>query len=203
MAGNTKIMLSQHELQVVNDAEWILTKHRITQKVNLLFNEQVALINNLFLSLPLESSDQLLSVTPKITKGENYKGLPYVMLDYPSLFNKEKIFALRTMFWWGKYFSITLHLGGNYKQKYVTKNFLKAMHVHDDLHICINEDQWHHDFDPTNYVPVKSLSPETINELIANKAFLKIAIKYDFQQWQSIESLLKAGYKKIIILLTN
>ena len=196
-------MLSQHELQVVNDAEWILTKHRITQKVNLLFNEQVASINNLFLSLKLESGDQLFSVTPKITKGENYKGLPYVMLDYPSLFNKEKIFALRTMFWWGKYFSITLHLGGNYKQKYVTKNFLKAMHVYDDLHICINEDQWHHDFDPANYMPVKSLSPETINELIANKAFLKIAIKYDFQQWKSIEGLLQAGYKKIIILLTN
>ena len=51
--------------------------------------------------------------TPKIAKGENYLQLPYVLLDYPRCFDKENIFAIRTMFWWGNFFSITLHLSGS------------------------------------------------------------------------------------------
>ena len=203
MADKTKIMLSEQELQVVNDTNWILTKQAIIQKVNQLFNDQVAIINNYFSTLTLDSSDKLLSVNPKIAKGENYKGLPYVMLDYPSLFDKEKIFAVRTMFWWGNYFSVTLHLAGLYKQKFVTQNFVASLQSHDDLHICVNEDQWQHDFDASNYKPVNSFSLEAISKLITDKAFVKIAIKHDLHQWESIEDLLKVTYQKIIYLLRN
>jgi hypothetical protein len=203
MAGKTKIMLSTQELQVVNDTEWILTKQGIIQKVNQLFNEQVPVINNFFSVLPLEKNDPLLCVNPKIAKGENYKGLPYVMLDYPSLFGRENIFALRTLFWWGNHFSVTLHMSGIYKQKYATHNFVKAMQALDDVYICINENQWQHDFDPTNYMLAKSLPQETINKLFSSKSFLKLAVKHDLHQWQSIEDLLEAAYQKIIFLLRD
>lgn len=203
MAGKTKIMLSAQELQVVNDTAWILTKRGVIQKVNQLFNDQVPVINSFFSLLQLEKNDPLLCVNPKIAKGENYKGLPYVMLDYPSLFDKENIFALRTLFWWGNHFSVTLHLSGLYKEKYTTSNFVKSLQADDDLYICINENQWQHDFESTNYSLVKSFSHETINNIIGNKGFLKLAVKYDLQQWESIEDLLKAAYQKILFLLWN
>ena len=38
---------------------------------------------------------EMLFHSPKISKGENYKGLPYVMLDYPRCFGKTDIFAIR------------------------------------------------------------------------------------------------------------
>jgi hypothetical protein len=51
----------------------------------------------------------------KISRGENYQLLPYIILDYPSYFSRNNIFAVRTMFWWGNFFSITLHLSGDHK----------------------------------------------------------------------------------------
>ena len=42
------------------------------------------------------------------------------MLDYPALFKKDEIFALRTMFWWGNFMSITLLLSGGYKETFAT-----------------------------------------------------------------------------------
>ena len=55
--------------------------------------------------------------SPKISKGENYRGLPYVMLDYPRLFGREEVLAIRTFFWWGHGFSVTLHLKGGYRER--------------------------------------------------------------------------------------
>ena len=40
----------------------------------------------------------------KISRGENYRGLPYLILDYPAYFSQKDIFAFRTMFWWGHFF---------------------------------------------------------------------------------------------------
>ncbi len=34
------------------------------------------------------------------------------MLDYPRAFGRDSIFACRTFFWWGRFFSLTLHLAG-------------------------------------------------------------------------------------------
>ena len=89
MADKTKIMLSEQEQQIVNDTQWILTKQAIIQKVYYLFNEQVPVITALFSGTNPEHTGKLLSAVPKISKGENYNGLPYVILDYPSLFDKE------------------------------------------------------------------------------------------------------------------
>jgi hypothetical protein len=48
----------------------------------------------------------------KISKGENLKGLPYLVLDYPRYKQDKELILFRTMFWWGNYFSVTLHLQG-------------------------------------------------------------------------------------------
>ena len=63
--------------------------------------------------------EEVLIQSPKISRGENYNGLPYVMLDYPRCFGKEDVFAMRTMFWWGNFFSITWHLKGKYSKEYI------------------------------------------------------------------------------------
>ena len=75
----------------------------------------------LLLQLILHCRKKSLNSSPKISKGENYKGLPWLVLDYPRYFNKEDIFAIRTLFWWGNFFSITLHISGKYKMRYEKK----------------------------------------------------------------------------------
>ena len=117
MMEKTKIALSAKELELVCNKEWILTKHAIVQKVITLFGRALEdmqqQVEQRIHGLPAAVNGQ----SPKISKGENFQSLPYVMLDYPRYFHKENTLAIRTFFWWGNFFSVTLHLSGEHKEK--------------------------------------------------------------------------------------
>src|SRR5688572_33065082 len=106
----SKIRLSPAELELFSDAQVILTKNSIIQKtVALLSHVQEVLLPQ------APSFIQATSPSPKISKGENYKGLPYVILDYPRIAKAQDLFFIRSMFWWGQLFSSTLQVSGSYR----------------------------------------------------------------------------------------
>ena len=81
-----KLSLSADELELVCNKDWILTKKIVIDKVYFLMGEvsqkmQQCVDHNksMLPAVVVESS-------PKISRGENYRGLPYVMLDYPRYF---------------------------------------------------------------------------------------------------------------------
>ena len=202
MTEKTKIMLSVQELEIVNDTSWILTKQEIIKKVYVLFNEQLPVIGELFSNTKKEYPGKLLSAVPKISRGENYNGFPYVILDYPAIFEKEKIFALRTMFWWGNFFSITLHLSGEYKKMYGRDMFERLALYPDDFYICVNDNAWQHHFEASNYIAFRELEESGVQNLIHQKDFLKIAVKIDLNRWNDIDSFLQTAYTKMIHLFS-
>jgi hypothetical protein len=106
---DAKLQLSAEEMRLVTDPAWILTKNSVIRKVVEMFGELSGEWRDVF----------RFGTEPKISKGEQYKGLPWVMLDYPRVFGKEDVMAIRTMFWWGHYFSVTLHLKGSYFRTYL------------------------------------------------------------------------------------
>ncbi len=119
MSNRAKIQLSKLENELVNNTEWILTKQAIINKVYLLLGE----LHETYASI-LNDERYFISIfkgtkSGKISKGENYLGLPYAILDYPAIFKKEDVFAIRTMFWWGNFFSITLHVSGRERMQAV------------------------------------------------------------------------------------
>ena len=61
--------------------------------------------------------DQVWQISPKISKGEAYRGLPWLMLDYPRYFGKEGHLSIRVFFWWGNFIAIYLHSSGVYGSK--------------------------------------------------------------------------------------
>ena len=204
MADETKIMLSEQELEIVKDTSWILTKQEIIQKVYRLFNNQVPIIGKCLNDLNNRYPENLKYGIPRISKGENYNGYPYVMLDYPAVFNKEKIFALRTMFWWGHFFSITLHLSGEYKDWYGEQIYSRLIQSEEsNFFVCVNEDQWQHHFEASNFIELKHLEDRAVAPVFQGKDFLKIALKIDIAEWNDIDSLFEAAYKKIILLLRD
>jgi hypothetical protein len=109
MAQGTKITFSEAELQAILQPDFFYIKHSATQKVMELFGETERMLRDSIVQYP-SLSQHTNVVSPKIFRGENYKKLPYIVLDYPRTFSAENIFAYRTMFWWGKEFSFTLHL---------------------------------------------------------------------------------------------
>jgi hypothetical protein len=197
MKSDAKIHLSKFEKELVQNSEWIFTKQLIIEKVYKLFGElhetykQISENEKKF----LPSFFQLTG--GKISKGENYEGLPYVMLDYPSFFSKENIFAVRTMFWWGNFFSITLHISGeNYKLK---ENFSKLLTYinENNFFVCVNENEWQHSFDTANYIDGKNIAEEQIKE-IAKKNFFKISKKLELNKWNDATKFLETSFKEII-----
>ena len=113
---NTNVELSKNELELVTSSEVILTKNRIIEKVYLLFGSLSEEYRRLLQAHSSKLAPEVFQQSPKISRGEQYLGLPYVMLDYPRIFSKDDVFAIRSFFWWGNHFSIRLQLSGKYLQ---------------------------------------------------------------------------------------
>lgn len=147
---------------------------------------------------------------PKISRGENYLSLPFLILDYPRCFSKETIppvqagtFAIRTMFWWGNFFSITLHLSGSYKNNYencLIKSY--PLLKKEKYFICISQNEWEHHFEKNNYARIDRLSKAGFEKNVRKHFFLKIAYKIPLSEWdEAAEKLLH--HFKILIGMTD
>jgi len=133
----------------------------------------------------------------KISKGENYEGLPYVIMDYPAYFSKENIFAIRTMFWWGNFFSVSLHLsGGNFRFNNELDKQLSYL-KEKAFFICVNESQWQHSFDPSNYNSAFLLDNKKYYEIL-ERDFFKISKKIEVDEWDNVPGFLEKTFEEII-----
>jgi hypothetical protein len=198
-----KIRLSPKEAELVANADWILTKNEILQKAKYIL-ENLQAEAQLFLNtndtlLPAE----VMAVPPKISKGENYKGLPYLVLDYPRFFGKNDHLAIRAMFWWGNFFSITLHLSGSYKKMYETRLEDSFTLLKDEFYfIGISNDQWEHHFEKSNYLSLKEMNDTEFKNYISSKEFIKLAKKIPLEQWNNAGDILFTSFCKMVRWMT-
>ena len=200
--SNSKIHLSPKELELVRNADLLLTKNIIIEKVYELFGSVARGVQQLIEEKPIPFPQEILIQSPKISKGENYKGLPYVMLDYPRCFGKENSFAIRSFFWWGNFFSVTLHLKGIYKEKYLPelKKNIELLRK-ENFFIASSEDEWNHVIEPEHYFPMKAMDSLNAGNLLADKVFLKLSSKLELEHWNDSEEMLLNIYRMIFIAL--
>ncbi len=189
----TNVKLSKEELALVIDAEFILTKNRIIHKVYQLFGE----LSEEFQQRANHLPKSFTSIPPKISKGENYLGLPWVMLDYPRVFSNTDVFAIRCFFWWGEFFSITLQLHGNNKGLYsaLISEYLKKNA--EGWWMCIGEDPWQHHFGNDNYIECD------INADLSKGSFIKLAKKIPLQEWDNAFDFFSITYQEILEMLST
>lgn len=199
--NDPKIHLSEHELALVTDASWILTKQIIIKKVIELFGQLLQsyreMVNSGGFLLHENSKDQ----NGKISRGENYKELPYVILDYPASFSRDNIFAIRTMFWWSNFFSITLHLSGSYKEKYTSnKPGVLRWLQEKEFSICVGENEWEHHFDSDHYKRSIDLNENQFEELL-NKGFFKVAKSIPLTEYHNAVPFLAGVFGELLQFL--
>jgi hypothetical protein len=193
----TKIQFSDAEMKLMCDRDIILTKNKVIAGIIEMFS---ALQNRLREHAPyFHGLENILQANPKITRGENYLGLPFVILDYPRHFDGKNIFAIRTMFWWGNFFSVTLHLAGEEKKKLLPAienayGMLAGKH----FFINVNEDPWQHHFEETNYIPVGSLSAAAFINYCSQHEHLKIAMKWPVKDVNLLSSQLEKSWQLIM-----
>ena len=212
-----KIRLSPAERELARNAEWILTKNGILEKIKqemgeLVYVQQELLEENLQDCFPEEVQQS----GYKISQGEQYLGLPWVVLDHPRYFSKEDIMAVRTLFWWGKYYSVTLHLGGRYKEQFAAAIGSKYQRLQQaarqaeaglgnrDFYISVNDNPWEHHLEAGNYRRVSECSAAEWETLIREKSFIKLAKKIPLAQWDKpypINDVLAWHYYTLVELL--
>lgn len=200
MLNSTKIRLSSREMDLLKNAEWILTKNAVMQKAFALLEE----VQQQIWPYKKVSLSDLSIISPKISKGDNYEGLPWLMLDYPRNFEKENIFAIRCFFWWGNYFSITLHLSGNYKKRFEKK--LLSHHSFwqkNNYYISNSDAEWTHAVTAPAYTPITNFSAKDVEIALQERSFVKLVKVFSFDKWDTMPALLAEAHQKILDILEN
>lgn len=195
-------MLSEEELLLMSNSDWLLRKHTIIQKVISLFGDINTRQQSLLLSNKIDS--ELMQIPPKIYKGEQYQQLPYVMLDYPRIFKPEGDFAIRCLFWWGHFFSISIQLSGKYKknyEQYLISQF--SLLEQSSYHVCIHATPWEHHFTPDNMLPLRDINQMSFENIIQENTFLKISKKIPLHEWENVEEIFEKEYEFLLKIISN
>lgn len=182
--SETKITFSKHELVCLQDTDFLLTKRAINEKVQALLLKLASELANEPQTMPLPP------IRTKVSKGDNYRGLPYWVLDYPASFVKDNVFAYRTICRWGHEFSFTLHLAGAPLQQHkpsLIANYTQLVAM-PGLYLCVNSQQWEHHFEEDNYRLFNEVIVDAAGweAFLKEKDFLKLSIKMPLEDWDGV-----------------
>jgi hypothetical protein len=196
-----KIRLSKKEQEMVTDAGLILTKNRILQEWVGFFarwqEEQVPSVQEAPLLIP-----EWTTSSPKISRGENYRGLPWVVLDYPRAYKAGHFSALRSLFWWGQLGSITLHVSGPFKNALEARLLeSRPLAAEAGWRICVSQDEWQHHDGEDNYRPAATLGQEEWTDLIRSKSFCKLACFFKLEDWEELPQRWSAQWTAMLKLV--
>lgn len=182
------VKLSSRELDLVCDAGIILTKNNIIAKVYELMGQLSEMYREELKTCPYTA---ITAILPKISRGENYEGLPWVMLDYPRYFRANDHFAIRTFFWWGHFLSISLLVKGKFATGWQWDN-LDAV-LMKDWYLCCSTDAWQHHFRPDNYIEYCNFQKDQLNNL----PFIKLAKKIPVAEFELAQTYLQEAFLQI------
>lgn len=182
----SNIVFSVEELNLVQDEDLLRSKQVIIKKMYQLLADTETKLRPIILTKSNRLPEFTLAQSGKISKGENYRDLPYLVLDFPRQFTQEAIFAYRTMFWWGNFLSCTLHLQGTALDIFRSNLMRNLPHVDKDVFFCIASTPWEYHYGTDNYMLVKEVPLERLNELITSKTFIKISRKLPLEQYDQL-----------------
>ncbi|SDL47015.1 hypothetical protein SAMN05421823_106110 [Catalinimonas alkaloidigena] len=189
------------ELRVASDPTFFYLKHQVTQKV-------AGQLGKLHRALRQTVEAQAAAFPAgwderpgKISRGENYRLLPYLILDYPRLFRHDTTFAYRTMFWWGHGFSCTLHLQGVFLDQIrpVLQRRLLSR-AEPDWWVCVHDSPWEYHFEDDNYQRLTALPDARREALVAQGAFLKLSRRLPLEAVDQLPDFGVATFQEFITL---
>jgi hypothetical protein len=194
-----KIQFSREELLLASDAALILTKNRIMKKVVQQFASLSASYQWIVDAAKLELPTAITQTEPRISRGEQYHELPWVMLDYPRIFGKEEIFAIRTMFWWGHEYSITLHLRGDLLSRFrpALENAILEGKLAGFL-VSGVADEWMHHREADSHFETDGMDIGKLKTLLHQRSFLKLRRGFPLTDWPEAEANLRSAFTVLI-----
>lgn len=188
MTRKSTINLTKHELEMAADTFYPFMKQQIMHKmIGILDEVGQYLAANVFDNNPMH----------KVTKGENYKLLPYVVVDCPQLSGPHLPLACRTLFWWGYGFSFNLIV----PQSVLGTQAAEVLGKLEDW-ILVGDHLWENEIDEENYQIGTSQTKTFWEHHIQNQAYLRIAHPLPMNKYDVLSELALEWYGKHIRQLT-
>jgi hypothetical protein len=190
-------LFTSEEQQFLSDPSFFILKASIFKKTAHTFNilNEQLLQSSQFHKLPAEVQKH----RGKISKGENYSGLPWMVLDFPRHFKSDNIFAYRCLFWWANEYSFTLHLSGIYFDKVDLNHILKKLDA--NYYICVHESPWNYYFKDDNYITVESAIKNNWVNKLQQKKFLKLSCRLPLNESGQIITCASQNFNKLVDIL--
>ena len=185
------VELTDEETALISNAGFLLTKNTVIQKLQQAFGSIAATYRNITQN-GNPAWQSYCAVQPKISKGEQFQGLPYLMLDYPRAFSRTDTLAVRSFFWWGNYFSISLLLTGKPQQSLSGR--LLENPVLGDWYLDTAPTPWSHGWEMD---PGRQLSAISGGNGFTQKDFFKISKQVPLSQWQGMEPFFIKNFEQL------
>ncbi len=168
---------NKNQLKLIKTTTFFEDKRILLQDVSSEFSEICEQLKNSYANHSFKISFLPSITSSKITRGENLKGLPFLMLDFPKQFSKTEIFSFRLLFWWGNGFTLFLHLKNNQLDRIAKKVIEERKHFYNEgFLISTGGNEWEHDCLSKNY---KHLEDFTVEKPLN---FIKFAYSIPFNQ---------------------
>lgn len=144
MEQKSAIILNNEELDLLTNPWFPLLKKQALGKVR----EQMRLMGDaMMLRYPGHSY--------KISAGENYRDMPYLVLDAPKISGPEFPFLFRTLFWWGRGVSYQIIIRRDCWIEPATTL------LPDGIFLLTGDDLWENDWMGMDYVQWDGVAPGT------------------------------------------
>lgn len=194
--------LSPEQLSLLKNTDFIHQKTAALQQINYIFQNFQQMLAPIVLDQQTHALKDILFASPKISKGENYLGLPYLVLDYPAHFATPSIFTFRTFFWWGNFFSFTLHLQGPILDKYRAALLKNASQMRlSEYYLCINDTPWNYTTLSSNYVLASSFTENELIHYLKEWNFIKISACLSLDEYPLLAQKGSSHFEKIMCFL--
>lgn len=195
-------MLTSQELSVFANTEFLLVKQQVLEKLRLALFQLQPQIREAGRPFATLLPKHLSFGQQKIAKGENYRGLPYLLMDFPSILEQKDILSIRSMIWWGNFASCTLHLQGKYWELYRERLLLNLPFLNQETYFfCVGPTPWEYHFRNDNYL---KLSATNLGDLpIKNRDFVKISRQLPIDRISELPSFILSTTSDFFNLLTQ
>lgn len=186
--GNKRLTFNSDELNLIADSGIILLKKSAIEKVVQLFHECGSRYQQEF---PESISAY------KISRGEAYRNLPYVVLDAPKIVSKNFDFVCRTLFWWGNFFSHNF---------IVRTEMIEEDTLHDEQiqnwQVLTDSEIWNNQLNSEAYCLVSMLDPGEKSELV-KQTYIRFGQTISLQDYDEIENKGVEFYRHCLRLMKS
>lgn len=183
------INLTKKELLLAEDTNYLLSKQKLMGKLG----DSLQQLADGW----IEKHADLLVVSAshgrskKLSKGENYRGLPYLVMDIPQISGPDFDLLFRVVFWWGHGLTLNLYLNTKIIEKIGVMGQTKTLIQTD------NRFMWENDLTHKSFSKVKHLTETEWTSVLQQAGHIRLCKKVKLADYGKLEEKAKKWLEKI------